>query len=105
MERPGFNPQAPAHSLGRQRSGANKNKKKAAQCVRRRACAGGRKGEAQGVRECHGWFHLAGRLQHILNRWASREETGFKVLLGKCRHKTFGFPLSLAPFQLAPIMR
>ena len=54
MERPGFNPQAPAHSLGRQRSGADKDKKEAAQRVRRHACAGVGEGEAQGVRECHG---------------------------------------------------
>jgi hypothetical protein len=54
MERPGSNPQALAHSLGRQRSGAGKNKKETAQRIRRRACAGEGKGEAQAGRECHG---------------------------------------------------
>jgi hypothetical protein len=40
MERPGFNPQALAHSLGRQRLGANKEKN-GAQRVRGRRDAGG----------------------------------------------------------------
>ena len=97
MERPGFNPQAPAHSLGRQRSGANKNKKKAAQRVRRRARAGGRKGEAKSVRECHGWSVWLGGLQHIFRRWASSEKSGFKLLLGKRRRNAIGSALCLAP--------
>jgi hypothetical protein len=73
MERPGFNPQAPAHSLGRQRSGANKNKKEAAQCIRRRACGRGEVGEAQAVRVCHGCSVRLAALQHIFKHSASSE--------------------------------
>ena len=50
MERPGFNPQALAHSLGCQRSGANKEE--AAQRVRRRFDAGV-SGDNFPVRESH----------------------------------------------------
>ncbi len=41
MERPGFNPQALAREPGSQRSGANKEKKQAAQRVCRRGTRAG----------------------------------------------------------------
>jgi len=53
MERPGFNPQALAREPGSQRSGANKEKKQAAQRVRHRTRGGGNECENGGVRRCH----------------------------------------------------
>ena len=54
MERPGFNPQAPAREPGSQRSGANKDKEdKAAQRAGRRAYAGGGKRRNESARSCH----------------------------------------------------
>lgn len=58
MERPGFNPQALARKPGSQRSGANKEKKQAAQRVRRRLCAGGNRGGNGGARDGHGSIRL-----------------------------------------------
>ncbi len=53
MERPGFNPQALAREPGSQRSGANKEKKQAAQRVRSRARGGRNECGNGGVRGCH----------------------------------------------------
>ncbi len=58
MERPGFNPQALAREPGSQRSGANKEKKQAAQRIRRRLCAGGNAGGNGGARDGHGSIRL-----------------------------------------------
>ena len=58
MERPGFNPQALARKPGSQRSGANKEKKQAAQRIRRRLCAGGNGGGNGGARDGHGSIRL-----------------------------------------------
>jgi hypothetical protein len=62
MERPGFNPQALAHSLGCQRSGANKEKNSA-------QCSWGRSGAAAEVskdrlsaRDLHG----SGTVIHLM---------------------------------------
>jgi hypothetical protein len=52
MERPGFNPQALARRPGCQRSGANKDEKKAAQRAYRRWDAGVG-GKNDGLRSCH----------------------------------------------------
>jgi len=58
MERPGFNPQALARKPGSQRSGANKEKKQAAQRIRRRLCAGGNGAGVGGARDGHGSIRL-----------------------------------------------
>lgn len=66
MERPGFNPQALAREPGSQRSGANKEKKQAAQRVRSRARGGRNECKNGGVRRGHAGDPFASRaLQHI----------------------------------------